>query len=88
MYNNLEIENGQDQRCKFYVVKSLLETGWVDGWMGGWVDGNWKSGFKDCLQQSKKALNAIKIIKQHFNKNELFIQLNNERCLSNIKMSA
>jgi hypothetical protein len=24
-------------------------TGWVDGWMGGS-----KSGFKDCLQQSKR----------------------------------
>ena len=47
MYNNLEIENGQEQRCKFYVVKSLL-GGWK---LGGWVDG-WKSGFKDCLQQS------------------------------------
>ena len=48
MYNNLEIENGQEQRCKFYVVKSLL-GGWK---LGGWV-GGWKSGFKDCLQQLK-----------------------------------
>ena len=60
MYNNLEIENGQEQRCKFYVVKSLLDGwmdgNWMDGWVGGqmdgWMDG-WESGFKDCLQQSK-----------------------------------
>ena len=49
MYKNLEIENGEKQRCKLRVVKSLL-----DGyWMGGWVDG-WESLFKDCLQQTKK----------------------------------
>jgi hypothetical protein len=26
--------------------------GWMDGWMDGWVGGS-KSGFTDCLQQSK-----------------------------------
>jgi hypothetical protein len=47
-------------------------VGWVDGWMGGWVDGwvvGWidgsKSGYKDCLQQSKK-LQLFVINKQKF----------------------
>ena len=48
MYNNLEIENGQEQHCKFYVVKSLLGGwklgGWMDGWMDGWMGG--KAGLR------------------------------------------
>jgi hypothetical protein len=26
--------------------------GWMDEWVNGWMGGS-KSGFKDCLQQSK-----------------------------------
>ena len=51
------------------VVKSLLDGnwvgGWMDGWMGGWVGGR-ESGFKDCLQQSKRS-------KSDFNRNQAFI---------------
>jgi hypothetical protein len=35
----------------------------LDGWMGGWVDGS-KSGFKDCLQQSKITSNYCLFLRE------------------------
>ena len=40
-------------------------AGWMGGnWMDGWVDG-WESGFKDCLQQSKIRIFAVRFQQQY-----------------------
>jgi hypothetical protein len=48
-------------------MKSIDSTGvplvHVPGWMGGWVSGS-KSGFKNCLQQSKIPETDVGIIKK------------------------
>jgi hypothetical protein len=47
----------------------------LGGWMGGWV-GGCKSRFKDCLQQSKKAIIMVLFEKYSNRFNDCFIKMN------------